>query len=50
MKRGCLGRKGVFVGVIVYVFLTFVCYLRVNRKLNNMPHYQSSNPKFKNTI
>ena len=38
--KGVSGHNGVFReqrGVIV-CFLTFVCYLRVNRKLNNMLH------------
>ena len=31
VKRGVLWRKRVFVGIIVFVISTFVCYLRVNR-------------------
>ena len=46
-KRGVWGRKGLFGGVkgcfegvtISCFFSTFLCYLGVNKKLNNMLHY-----------
>ena len=41
MKRDVWGRKRVFMGSnCMFCFFTFVCYLHVNRKLNNMLHYR----------